>query len=131
MYPATAAIGAALQKLRQFPCDRDKLIIDAELELETAYQLMSNRWKIHYSIYWNASNAKVKYTVRAELKGMAFDAKTALANAGNLLNIYTDRYRILDEDISNWCNIIQYLNNANRWMLEDYEDSNHKQLKLI
>lgn len=131
MYPATAAIGAALQRLKRFPSSQNQLILDAQVQLTVAYQLMNDRWKIHYSIYWNGSNAKTRHTVESKLEGMAFDAKTALINAGDLLNAYTDRYQIPDEDIPSWCNIIQYLNNANRWILRDYIDSNCKQLELL
>jgi hypothetical protein len=131
MYPATAALGTALQRLKRFSINDNELIIDAQAELEIAYGLMNNRWKIHYSIFWNYSNAKVRHTVLARMQGIAFDAKTSLVEAGSLLNAYSDRYAISDEDINNWYEIIQNLNNASRWMIRDYCDSDSKQLKLF
>jgi hypothetical protein len=130
MYPCTAAIGAALQKLERYP-SQDMLIIEAQSNLKAAYTLMSDRWTVHYSIYWNQSNAKTKYTVCARLEGISYDAKTAVIDAGNLLNLYVDRNHIPEEYLNNWHQIIQDLTNAHRWISRDYCDNNCKQLKLL
>lgn len=130
MYPATASIGAALQKLNRYP-SQDKLIIDARNHLKTAQTIMSERWSIHYSIYWNGSNARTKYSICAKLEGTAYDARTALINAGTLLNLYVDHNYIPTESLNNWQEIIRCLINADRWFTRDYIDSNAKQLKIL
>ena len=132
MYPATAGVGSSLQRLERFPdYQHDQLLILAGLEMTIAYNLLEARWKIANSIFWNRSNSKTKFAVRAKLEGIAFDANTSIINAGKLLNEYYDRHGINDRDRFRWSEIIRCLANAHRWLDEEFDFNCHlKQLKL-
>jgi hypothetical protein len=132
MYPATAGVGSSLQQLARFPdYQNNELLILAGLEMTIAYNLLEARWKIANSIFWNRSNSKTKFAVRAKLEGIAFDANTSIINAGKLLNEYYDQHGINDRDRYNWSEIIRALTNAHRWLDEEFDFNCHlKQLKL-
>lgn len=132
MYASTAAIKAAVEKLKMFPGNREnQLLIQARSELTIAANILENRWGIWNSIFWKTSNAATKRTVRAKLEGLAFDALTSVINAGKLLNRYVDELSIADENSYLWCEIIRCLHNAVRWISETYGcTSSCKQLKL-
>ncbi len=132
MYASTAAICVAIDKLILFSDSQENpLLIDAQSELITARNILENRWNIWNSIFWNGSNAATKRSIRAKLERLAFDALTGVINAGELLNQYSDRFGILDENASLWSETIGCLHNAYRWISETYYyDCFHKQLKL-
>lgn len=130
MYAATANLWVARDKLRSFPIEHE-LLIQAELELTIAYDLMESRWKIWNSIFWKRSNAATQQSVRNQLEGLTFDARTSLLNAGKLCNQYLNLYGIADDNQELWVAIIHNLHRANSLIIEDYyHDSSFKQLKL-
>ncbi len=130
MYAATANLWVARDKLRSFPIEHE-LLIQAELELTIAYDLMESRWKIWNSIFWKRSNAATQRSVRNQLEGLTFDARTSLLNAGKLCNRYFDVHGVSDDNQELWVAIIHNLHRANNLIIEDYyHDSSFKQLKL-
>jgi hypothetical protein len=133
MYPATAGVGSSLQQLQRFPDyqQQDQLLILAGLELTIAYSLLEARWKIATSIFWKRSNAVTKYSVKAKLDGIVFDANSSIMKAGELLNQYYDLHGIKERDREAWGRIIQSLINAHRWLDKEFaSDCNLKQLKI-
>jgi hypothetical protein len=130
MYAATANLWVARDKLMSFPIEHE-LLIQAELELTIAYDLMESRWKIWNSIFWKRSNAATQRSVRNQLEGLTFDARTSLLNAGKLCNQYFNLYGIADDNKELWVVIIHNLHRANNLIIKDYYyDSSFKQLKL-
>lgn len=133
MYPAAAGVGSSLQQLQRFPDyqQQDQLLILAGLELTIAYSLLEARWKIATSIFWKRSNAVTKYSVKAKLDGIVFDANSSIMKAGELLNQYYDLHGIEERDREAWGRIIQSLINAHRWLDKEFaSDCNLKQLKI-
>lgn len=138
MYAATANLWVARDKLRSFPIAQARckaveyeLLKQAELELTIAYDLMESRWKIWNSIFWKRSNADTQRSVKNQLEGLTFDARTSLLNAGKLCNRYFDLHEISDDNQEIWVAIIHNLHRANSLIIEDYyHDSSFKQLKL-
>jgi hypothetical protein len=132
MYPATAGVGSSLQRLERFPdYQHNQLLILAGLEMTIAYSLLEARWKIANSIFWKRSNSATKFSVRAKLEGIAYDANTSIVNAGKLLNEYYDRHGIDDLDREAWSQVIRSLTNGHRWLNEEFGiDCTSKQLKI-
>ncbi len=132
MYPVTAGVGSSLQSLERFPdYQQDQLLILAGLELTIAYNLLEARWKIANCIFWKRSNAATKYSVRAKLDGIAFDANSSIIKAGRLLNRYYDLHGIDERDREAWSQVIRSLTNGHRWLNEEFGiDCTAKQLKI-
>jgi hypothetical protein len=132
MYSATAGVGSSLQRLERFPdYQHNQLLILAGLEMTIAYSLLEARWKIANSIFWKKSNSATKFSVRAKLEGITYDANTSIVNAGKLLNEYYDRHGIDDLDREAWSQVIRSLTNGHRWLNEEFGiDCTSKQLKI-
>jgi hypothetical protein len=132
MYPAAAGVGSSLQRLERFPdYQHNQLLILAGLEMTIAYSLLEVRWKIANSIFWKRSNSATKFSVRAKLESIAYDANTSIVNAGRLLNVYYEQHGIDDRDREAWSQVIRSLTNGHRWLNEEFGiDCTAKQLKI-
>ncbi|WP_373541152.1 hypothetical protein [Chamaesiphon sp.] len=132
MYRSTAAIGSAIQHLRQFPeANRDPILIHAITELETARSILVHRWQIRSSIHWNSSPARIKFSTTQRYNGFVFDANWSLHSGGIALNNFVDLVGIAGDRQERWCDIIKSLNFASSWLNRDFgNEATFKQLTL-